>query len=108
MGRVDELRGFKENVILGHLIPGGTGFPLHHYLKLVPLGEPVSDEVMEELRKEKQAKLDAIFGATPPPNEDEEDDDSGAFPVDSKESESDAFEVAESLGLVVEAEEDEQ
>ena len=27
MGRVDELRGFKENVIMGHLIPAGTGYP---------------------------------------------------------------------------------
>jgi DNA-directed RNA polymerase subunit beta' len=44
MGRVDELRGFKENVILGHLIPGGTGFPLHRYVKLVPLAEPLTDE----------------------------------------------------------------
>ena len=25
-GRVDYLRGFKENVIMGHLIPAGTGY----------------------------------------------------------------------------------
>jgi DNA-directed RNA polymerase subunit beta' len=29
-GRVDYLRGLKENVILGHLIPAGTGFPQHY------------------------------------------------------------------------------
>ena len=29
LGRVDKLRGFKENVIMGHLIPAGTGFPVH-------------------------------------------------------------------------------
>jgi DNA-directed RNA polymerase subunit beta' len=29
LGKVDTLRGFKENVILGHLIPAGTGFPVH-------------------------------------------------------------------------------
>jgi DNA-directed RNA polymerase subunit beta' len=29
LGKVDTLRGFKENVILGHLIPAGTGFPIH-------------------------------------------------------------------------------
>jgi DNA-directed RNA polymerase subunit beta' len=28
-GRVDNLVGLKENVILGHLIPAGTGFHLH-------------------------------------------------------------------------------
>jgi DNA-directed RNA polymerase subunit beta' len=26
LGKVDLLRGFKENVIMGHLIPAGTGF----------------------------------------------------------------------------------
>jgi DNA-directed RNA polymerase subunit beta' len=76
MGRVDELRGFKENVILGHLIPGGTGFPLHRYLKLVPLCEPISDEEMEELRREAKAKQDAVDGAPPiPENEDGEEGD---------------------------------
>jgi hypothetical protein len=28
-GRRDELRGLKENVILGHIVPAGTGF--HEY-----------------------------------------------------------------------------
>ncbi len=42
MGRVDPLRGFKENVILGHLIPGGTGFPLYRNLDLKMSGEMVS------------------------------------------------------------------
>jgi len=26
LGKIDSLRGFKENVIMGHLIPAGTGF----------------------------------------------------------------------------------
>ncbi|MCC7518592.1 MAG: DNA-directed RNA polymerase subunit beta' [Verrucomicrobiae bacterium] len=34
LGRVDYLRGFKENVIMGHLIPAGTGFPLYRSVKL--------------------------------------------------------------------------
>ena len=81
MGRVDELRGFKENVILGHLIPGGTGFPLHRYLKLVPLCEPISDEEMERLRQEAKAKLDSLYGTTPIPadEEDDEADGEGSF-----------------------------
>jgi DNA-directed RNA polymerase subunit beta' len=28
--KVDHLVGLKENVILGHLIPAGTGFKIHH------------------------------------------------------------------------------
>jgi DNA-directed RNA polymerase subunit beta' len=34
-GRVDYLRGFKENVIMGHLIPAGTGYPTVSSFKLV-------------------------------------------------------------------------
>ena len=44
LGRVDYLRGFKENVIMGHLIPAGTGFPMYRNLKLVPLAEPIPEE----------------------------------------------------------------
>ena len=32
--RVDELRGLKENVIIGHLIPAGTGISCYHNMKL--------------------------------------------------------------------------
>jgi len=46
LGRVDTLNGFKENVIMGHLIPGGTGFPLHRNIRLVPLAEPLPEEEM--------------------------------------------------------------
>jgi len=61
IGRVDELRGFKENVILGHLIPGGTGFPLHRHIKLVPLAEPVSEDEMNKLQAEAAKKLEEVF-----------------------------------------------
>jgi DNA-directed RNA polymerase subunit beta' len=36
---VDYLRGFKENVIMGHIIPAGTGFDLHRKVRLKPLVE---------------------------------------------------------------------
>ena len=83
MGRVDELRGFKENVILGHLIPGGTGFPLHRYLKLVPLSEPISDEDMEKLREEQRKRHEELFGipASGIPGEEEDSDDDLRDPV---------------------------
>lgn len=32
-GKTDYLLGFKENVIMGHIIPGGTGFDLHRKVK---------------------------------------------------------------------------
>ena len=47
LGKVDNLRGFKENVIMGHLIPAGTGFPIHRNVKVVTFGEPVVSEQVE-------------------------------------------------------------
>jgi DNA-directed RNA polymerase subunit beta' len=33
-GRRDELRGLKENVIMGHLIPAGTGAAIYHKIRI--------------------------------------------------------------------------
>jgi DNA-directed RNA polymerase subunit beta' len=44
LGMVDSLRGFKENVIMGRLIPAGTGFPMYRDIKPVKLGEEISVE----------------------------------------------------------------
>jgi DNA-directed RNA polymerase subunit beta' len=62
MGRVDELRGFKENVILGHLIPGGTGFPLYRHIKLVPLAEPIDVEELNAAAEAAQKKAQDVLG----------------------------------------------
>jgi len=40
-GRKDNLLGLKENVILGHLIPCGTGFSIYKNLSIEKLGEPI-------------------------------------------------------------------
>ena len=48
LGKIDRLRGFKENVIMGHLIPAGTGFPAVREIKLVELGEQVGTSLMDE------------------------------------------------------------
>ena len=58
MGSVDHLRGFKENVILGHVIPGGTGFPIHRHLKLIPTCDPIPEELIP--RHEEDSKLSRI------------------------------------------------
>jgi DNA-directed RNA polymerase subunit beta' len=47
-GRVDVLRGFKENVIMGRLIPAGTGFAAYSTVKLNPLVQPIEEEVVPE------------------------------------------------------------
>jgi len=48
LGKVDRLRGFKENVIMGHLIPAGTGFPQHREVRLIEKGEPIGAPAMDE------------------------------------------------------------
>jgi DNA-directed RNA polymerase subunit beta' len=48
LGKVDRLRGFKENVIMGHLIPAGTGFPEVREIRLVEKGEPIGESLVEE------------------------------------------------------------
>ena len=44
LGKTDILRGFKENVIMGHIIPAGTGYQGHRNISLVPLVEPIPEE----------------------------------------------------------------
>jgi DNA-directed RNA polymerase subunit beta' len=45
--RVDYLRGFKENVIMGHIIPAGTGFDHHRKVRLKALVEITEPEPEE-------------------------------------------------------------
>jgi DNA-directed RNA polymerase subunit beta' len=45
LGKVDELNGFKENVIMGHLIPAGTGLPKWRRLKIDTLGASASESL---------------------------------------------------------------
>ena len=44
MGKIDYLRGFKENVIMGHIIPAGTGCDLHRNIQVRLLVEPAPEE----------------------------------------------------------------
>jgi len=61
LGKIDQLRGFKENVILGHLIPGGTGFHMHRDIRLVPLVEPLPEEELH-VETEAEKKLQDLLG----------------------------------------------
>jgi len=47
-GRVDSLLGLKENVIMGHLIPAGTGFASHKEIEL--------EKALLEAKKQKEEK----------------------------------------------------
>ncbi|MEO0966198.1 MAG: DNA-directed RNA polymerase subunit beta', partial [Planctomycetota bacterium] len=43
-GKSDDLQGLKENVLLGHLIPVGTGFTKYTGMEVVKLAEPPAAE----------------------------------------------------------------
>src|SRR5207245_11159673 len=47
-GRIDYLRGLKENVIMGRLIPAGTGMEHYRRLQIAPDGPPPMEEVLPE------------------------------------------------------------
>jgi DNA-directed RNA polymerase subunit beta' len=62
-GKIDYLRGLKENVIMGHLIPAGTGFESHRNIDMVkhvfsdaaaekPAAEVSKEEAKEEAKEE--------------------------------------------------------
>jgi DNA-directed RNA polymerase subunit beta' len=42
--KVDSLRGFKENVIMGHIIPAGSGYDAHRKVRLTPLVELAEEQ----------------------------------------------------------------
>jgi DNA-directed RNA polymerase subunit beta' len=58
MGKRDELRGLKENVIVGRLIPAGTGLAYHRSRKAQAAGEdlaadrPIEDAPSETVTQE--------------------------------------------------------
>jgi DNA-directed RNA polymerase subunit beta' len=56
-GKVDHLRGLKENVIIGHLIPAGTGIEDYHAVELIAEDEEgvmvEEDESVANISQEK-------------------------------------------------------
>jgi len=46
--KIDSLRGFKENVIMGHIIPAGTGFDRYRKVTLKPLVKVPDEPEPEE------------------------------------------------------------
>ena len=67
MGKRDELRGLKENVIVGRLIPAGTGMAFHDARKAKEAMDDaerraIAQQEAEELASAQLASLDAAAG----------------------------------------------
>ena len=63
-GKTDNLVGLKENVILGHLVPAGTGFKEYLEQSIKKLGEPVARPVEPEPQESVDSLLAGITGGS--------------------------------------------
>jgi DNA-directed RNA polymerase subunit beta' len=59
IGKVDQLLGLKENVILGHLIPAGTAFRPHLEMRVKHLAKAPLPKELAELKESHDAEADA-------------------------------------------------
>jgi DNA-directed RNA polymerase subunit beta' len=65
-GRVDPLLGLKENVIIGKLVPAGTGMSRYRNIKINTIGEPPPQEVEELLPvDEKNPEIEPLLDDDP-------------------------------------------
>jgi len=64
-GAIDPLIGLKENVLLGHLIPAGTGFRPYEQLRVAHLVEPPSPEEPDDQMLAEAAAAAEALGADP-------------------------------------------
>ena len=78
-GKVDELRGLKENVVIGHLIPAGTGMPQYRSVKLFDKNMGDLDEQVNEILERRKRELEEAAAAEAEMGEDfdAEDDELG-------------------------------
>ncbi|MDR3248626.1 MAG: DNA-directed RNA polymerase subunit beta', partial [Treponema sp.] len=66
-GSTDYLRGLKENIIIGHPIPAGTGMKRYRQVKLFDEDQQDLDQLMEEILEQRKLEAAAV-------TETEEDD----------------------------------
>lgn len=62
-GSVDDLCGLKENVIIGHLIPAGTGMRRYRQVKLFDKNKRDLDVQMEEVIRRRKLEEEALAQA---------------------------------------------
>jgi len=53
-GKIDYLRGLKENVIVGHLIPAGTGLRRHNDIEMVKYADDTTTHTTEKKPEEQK------------------------------------------------------
>ena len=59
-GSLDNLRGLKENVIIGHLIPAGTGMRKYKNIKLYDENMVDIDQAIERILEEREEREERV------------------------------------------------
>jgi DNA-directed RNA polymerase subunit beta' len=62
-GAIDDLIGLKENVLLGHLIPAGTGFRAYQAIRVKQLAEPLDGDGDDDSMLQEAARAAEALGA---------------------------------------------
>jgi DNA-directed RNA polymerase subunit beta' len=65
-GSVDNLRGLKENIIIGHPIPAGTGMKRYQKIKLYDEDSTDLEKQMQEILEQRRLEAAAIAEAALP------------------------------------------
>jgi len=68
-GETDYLRGLKENIIIGHPIPAGTGMKRYRNIKLYDEDSQDLDEYMQEILDRRKQEAEALAEAENAPEE---------------------------------------
>ncbi|MGE8319548.1 MAG: hypothetical protein ACN6O3_12445, partial [Comamonas sp.] len=63
MGKRDELRGLKENVIVGRLIPAGTGLAYHQARKVKDAMDEAERRAIADAEAAELAEAEAVTSA---------------------------------------------
>jgi DNA-directed RNA polymerase subunit beta' len=101
-GRIDRLVGLKENVIMGLLIPAGTGLPQYRHTEVVPQGALNILSSLTEGASDAQYSGYASFGG----NDNDDDDDLGGSSLRSRFDEKSPAWARTPLGEAAEGDDD--
>ena len=102
-GRVDYLRGLKENVIMGRLIPAGTGMKYYRNVKVAP--DATENRKQEDEFDEMTDYIRGGLPLTPTPSDGDGEPD-GEIEGDFDAEESDeVFDIDEAMKIDVEDDE---
>ena len=89
LGKVDNLTGFKENVITGHLIPAGTGTELMQSIRLKYLGTEIEEELPTQEPERSVEEIAAAWRDTEPDHSKvdfgDDEEEGGSLPDEARE-----------------------